>query len=184
MSDQTKDSVTVHQELRKFYSPLTRTYVQRVIFFVLYCAFLAVSFATGFLERFRVGGAFVGVFIGMGVLMPWVEYFRSMKALAAKWPSAGEQEELYRDFSAATEVFRGEGRIGQKYAFWRKDVTIMPVGEILDIIPARVRAGVQMRAVLKDGPVTVAQFPYNKEDIQELAQMLDDAKDCLKEKNK
>ena len=180
MSDKANERVTVRKELRDFFSPMSKTYMQRVLFFVLYCAFLGVSFATGFLERFRVGGAFVGVFIGMGIVMPWIEYSRSMKAIEERWPTKERQEELYEDFAAAESVFRGEGKIGKKYSFWKKDATVLPTVEVRDFVPARVRAGVQMRAVLMDGVITVAQFPYDHKDLQELAQMLDDAKDCLK----
>ncbi len=182
MNEASAARVTVHSELKRFFWPVTKVYTQRVIFFALYCAFVAAAFIFEFPERFRVGGAFVAIFIGAGVLAPWVDYFKSIKAIEQSWPSQAKQDELYADFAISKSVFKDEGRIGRIYSFWRKDSTILPLKDIQDFAPARVRAGVQMKAVLKDAQVTVAQFPYNKSDLQELAQLLDDAKDCLKER--
>ena len=184
MDERKKDTgnsaAEVHKDIRDFFWPVTKNYRHKLMFFLIYCAFLLIPVTAQFLGQFRVGGAFIAFFMGLSMIMPWSRYFKYLKSIQNDWPSGEEQEALYRDFSEGTSVFGGEARIGRNYTFFKQELAIVPTKEIREFIPLRARSGVVIRAMLTDGHKQVTKIAYYKDMMPDLQKMLDEAAECLK----
>lgn len=170
---------SVHKEIRQYFLPISKNYLYRVSFFVLYCAFLVIPATAKFLGQFRTGGAFMAIFLSLAIAAPWVQYFKSLKAIEERWPTAEMQEELYKSFTESRSVFGGEARIGRNYTFLRQEIAIVPTKDVKDILMFRNRAGMLIKAALLDGDVKIAQLAFNKEVVEDVKRQVSEAKDCL-----
>ena len=75
---------SIHEEIRQYFLPVSKNYLYRVSFFVLYCAFLVIPATAKFLGQFRTGGAFMAIFLSLALAAPWVQYFKSLKEIAER----------------------------------------------------------------------------------------------------
>ena len=128
MNENVKDagnrSATIHKEIRKYFLPVSRSYLHRLTFYLLYCAFLIIPATAKFLGQFRTGGAFMAIFLGIALAAPWVKYFRSLKEISQRWPSQEMQDELYQGFAESESVFGGEARIGRSSPPMRSKISL------------------------------------------------------------
>ena len=186
MNDSVKNtenrSATIHKEIRKYFLPVSRSYLQRLTFYLLYCAFLIIPATAKFLGQFRTGGAFMAIFLGIALAAPWVKYFRSLKEISQRWPSHQLQDELYQSFEESESVFGGEARIGRRYTFLREEIAIIPTKEVRDILMFRVRAGMLIKAATANGDIKITQLAFNKDVMEEVKEQVSEAKECLEAK--
>ena len=183
MNENVKDagnrSVTIHGEIRKYFLPVSKSYLHRLTFYLLYCAFLIIPATAKFLGQFRTGGAFMAIFLGIALAAPWVKYFKSLKEIAQRWPSHQMQDELYQSFAESEGVFGGEARIGRRYTFLREEIAIIPTNEVKDILMFRIRAGMLIKAATANGDIKITQLPFNKDVLEDVKAQVSQAKECL-----
>lgn len=186
MNDSVKNtenrSATIHKEIRKYFLPVSGSYLHRLTFYLLYCAFLIIPATAKFLGQFRTGGAFMAIFLGIALAAPWVKYFRSLKEISQRWPSQEMQDELYQGFAESESVFGGEARIGRRYTFLREEIAIIPTKEVRDILMFRVRAGMLIKAATANGDIKITQLAFNKDVMEEVKEQVSEAKECLEAK--
>ena len=183
MNENVKDagnrSVTIHGEIRKYFLPVSKSYLHRLTFYLLYCAFLIIPATAKFLGQFRTGAAFMAIFLGIALAAPWSKYFKSLKEIAQRWPSQQMQDELYQSFAESESVFGGEARIGRRYTFLREEIAIIPTNEVKDILMFRIRAGMLIKAATASGDLKITQLPFNKDVLEDVKAQVSRAKECL-----
>ena len=166
MNENVKDagnhSVTIHGEIRKYFLPVSKSYLHRLTFYLLYCAFLIIPATAKFLGQFWTGGD-----------------FKSLKEIAQRWPSHQMQDELYQSFAESESVFGGEARIGRRYTFLREEIAIIPTNEVKDILMFRIRAGMLIKAATANGDIKITQLPFNKDVLEDVKAQVSRAKECL-----
>lgn len=163
------------KDIREYFNPADKAYMQRMKGFIVYCAFLVIPVTAAFLGQFRTGAAFIAIFMVIFLITPWVSYFQFLKKMKEEW----SPEELNKDFAEAADVFKGDARVGKQYTFFRKEPAIVPTKDVKEFIPLRARSGVVICAVMDGGNKTVTKIKYYKDMMPDLQAMLDEANNSL-----